>query len=457
MKLWEGRFQEELNRMAHSLNRSLPFDQRMAAQDVCGSIAWVNALQGAGLLTPAESAILKQCLKEIGDEMQGGGFVYLYSDEDIHTAVERRLGEKCGDLAGKLHTGRSRNDQVSTDFRLWVKDAAAALQVQLKGLQKALLARAEVDFGIVLPGYTHTQPAQPVLFSHWWLSHFWALQRDCQRLKAVSASASTLPLGSAALAGCVFNVDRHALAHELGFTRPSPNSLDAVADRDFAAEFLFWAAMTGVHLSRLADALILFSTREFAFLSMSDAYTTGSSLMPQKKNPDILELVRGKSGILTGKLTGLLTTLKGLPSAYDKDLQEDKQPVFEACDILNLLLPVMASLLEGITVQRERCRQAVSWDMLATDLADDLVRKGVPFRQAHHAVGRAVRRAEELGMPLPHLPLEEWQAVHPAFDNTLYELFDVERSLDYHAIYGGTAPSRVREQMVEALRALEES
>ena len=454
MKLWEGRFQEDLDRMADQLNRSLPFDRRMAAQDVRGSIAWVAALQNAGLLTAGEAAVLKKGLEETGEEMAGAGFVFLPSDEDIHTAVERRLGEKCGELAGKLHTGRSRNDQVATDFRLWVMDAADVLDKKLKGLQQALLRRAENDMGAVLPGYTHTQPAQPVLFSHWWLSHFWALQRDRGRLKAVKENAAVLPLGSAALAGCAFNVDRFQLAKELGFTCPAPNSLDAVSDRDFAAEFLFWAALAGVHLSRLAEALILFSTREFGFIRLSDAYTTGSSLMPQKKNPDILELARGKSGTLSGKLAGLLTVLKGLTSAYDKDLQEDKQPVFESFDLLNLLLPVLAGLLDGITLHRERCRQAVGWEMMATDLADELVRKGVPFRQAHHAVGRAVRRAEERGIPLLELPLEEWQSSHPAFDSGLYALFQVERSLEHHAAYGGTAPERVQEQLEEAKKAL---
>lgn len=330
MKLWNIRPGAGLDVITARLNDSLPFDQRLALVDVRGSLAWVKAITRVGILTPAESEALISGLKQVQAEFEQEAFAFQESDEDIHTAVERRLTELTGPVGGKLHTGRSRNDQVATDFRLWVMQTCDALNDSLLGLQRTLLKRAEQDWGVVLPGYTHFQQAQPVLFSHWWLSHFWALERDRRRLHEVRKNTSILPLGCGALAGAGFPIDRFALASELGFSAPAPNSLDAVADRDFAAEFLFWAALLGVHLSRMAEALILYSTREFGFIQLADAYSTGSSLMPHKKNPDPLELIRGKSGILTGKLTGLLATLKGLPSAYDKDLQEDKVPVFEA-------------------------------------------------------------------------------------------------------------------------------
>ncbi|HEY5118396.1 MAG TPA: argininosuccinate lyase, partial [Anaerolineales bacterium] len=333
-QLWTGRIEGAMDEGAAALNASLAFDRRLGPQDVRGSIAWTHALAKAGILTAAEARQIEDGLEQIGKEITGGTFPFAATDEDIHTAVERRLGELVGEAAGKLHTGRSRNDQVTTDFRLWLLETDDRLLVELRKLQASFVARADRDFGIAMPGYTHTQRAQPVLLSHWWLSHFWALDRDAGRLCQLRARTAVCPLGSGALAGTAFPVDRETIARELGFARASDNSIDAVSDRDFAAEFLFFTALLGVHLSRLADALILFSTSEFGFVEMDDAFSTGSSLMPQKKNPDVLELVRGKSGKLIGLLIGLLATLKGLPSAYDKDLQEDKQPVFEAADTL---------------------------------------------------------------------------------------------------------------------------
>ena len=447
MTLWAGRFSGEMDPAFAALNNSLPFDRQLAPFDVEGSAAWARALGRAGMLTTEELTLILSGLGKIAQEFASGSFAFLKSDEDIHTAVERRLAELIGNPAGKLHTGRSRNDQVATDFRLWVMAAAGKLEAALKGLQTALVNRAEQDQGVVLPGYTHFQQAQPILFSHWWLSHFWALQRDRERLAEVRSHAQVLPLGSGALAGTTFPIDRFTLARELGFRQPSPNSLDAVSDRDFAAEFLFWAALLGVHLSRMAEALILFSTSEFGYVTLSDAFSTGSSLMPQKKNPDPLELARAKSGVLTGKLMGLLATLKGLPSAYDKDLQEDKPPVFEAADILEVLLPVLAGVISTLAVQPERTRSAIGWTMLATDVADYLVRRGVPFRQAHAATGRAVRRAEELKISLPDLPLPEWQAIHPAFEPGVFDVFDVDTALQRRSAWGGTAPKAVMEQL----------
>ncbi len=455
MKLWTGRLSGSVDSAVAALNDSLPFDRRLARQDVRGSIAWARALMQAGVLTQAEADEIVSGLQIIAGEFERGEFVFAPDDEDIHTAVERRLTELVGPVAGKLHTGRSRNDQVATDFRLWVIEAIERVEAQLHALQSTLIARAEQDMGILLPGYTHTQRAQPILLSHWWLSHVWALQRDRQRLRDLSERASVSPLGSGALAGTTFPINRDALSHDLGFHSASPNSLDAVSDRDFAAEFLFCAALISLHLSRLAEALILYSTAEFAFVVLDDAYSTGSSLMPQKKNPDPLELIRAKSGKLIGLLTGLLATLKALPSAYDKDLQEDKLPVFEAADTLELVLPVMHGAIATLKVNADRMRAAIDATMLATDLADDLVQRGVPFREAHHAVGRAIKRAQELGVELTDLALPEWQVIHPVFENDLYQVFDPERAIAWRSAFGGTAPQAVREQLDLARRAVE--
>jgi argininosuccinate lyase len=447
MKLWTGRLSGSTDALVTKLNDSLPFDQRMAQQDVQGSVAWARALARADVLTEAEAEAIVHGLQVIAQEFESGQFEFQASDEDIHTAVERRLTECIGPLAGKLHTGRSRNDQVATDFRLWVLGALKRLDAHLRELQSALVIRAEKDWGIILPGYTHFQRAQPILLSHWWLAHFWALQRDRDRLRDTTRRTAISPLGSGALAGTSFAIDRAALAHDLSFDSASPNSLDAVSDRDFAAEFLFCSTLIGLHLSRLAEALILYSTTEFGFVELDEAYSTGSSLMPQKKNPDPLELIRAKSGKLIGLLSGLLATLKALPSAYDKDLQEDKLPVFEAADTLELALPVMSGVIATLIVHANRMRAAVDAQMLATDLADYLVECGVPFREAHGAAGRAVKRTEELGVNLDDLSLTEWQAIHPAFRDDLFQVFDLERALARRAALGGTAPQAVREQL----------
>jgi argininosuccinate lyase len=446
-QLWTGRIRGSLDEGAAALNASLAFDRRLGPQDVRGSIAWAHGLAKAGILNPAETKRIERGLEQIGKELAGGTFAFAETDEDIHTAVERRMGELIGEPAGKLHTGRSRNDQVATDFRLWLMEAEDRLQKSVRALQKAIVDRAERDYGIAMPGYTHTQRAQPVLLSHWWLAHFWALARDAERLGELRARTAVCPLGSGALAGTAFPVDRAALAKELGFTLASPNSLDAVSDRDFAAEFMFWAALLGVHLSRLADALILYSTSEFGFLELDDAFSTGSSLMPQKKNPDVLELVRGKSGKLIGLLTGLLATLKGLPSAYDKDLQEDKQPVFEAADTIAAILPVLARLIETVAVKKEKMAAAIDDGMLATDLADYLVRKGIPFRAAHTSAGMAVRRSIELGVPLAKMELAEYKQIDPAFGADLAQAFNLDTSLSRRNATGGTAPEAVKKQL----------
>lgn len=453
-KLWGGRFTAGLDSYAAQLNNSIDFDWRLAEVDIRGSLAWAKAIHTAGVLTNEEAdqicAGLEKVLAEIRDET----FVIVPSDEDVHTAVERRLTELIGPAGGKLHTGRSRNDQVATDFRLWLMEAVDHLDGLLRDVQAALVARANADLGTVMPGYTHVQRAQPILLSHWWLGHFWPLARDRERLAQARERVSVLPLGSGALAGTPFPVDREFLARELGFERISPNSLDAISDRDFAVEFLFIASLVGVHLSRLSESLILFSSAEFGFFELADAYSTGSSLMPQKKNPDTLELTRGKAGSLIGKLTGLLATLKGLPSTYDKDLQEDKIPVFEAADALSVMLPVMSGLLETIRVRPEGLKRALDPAMLATDLADYLVSRGVPFREAHGLVGQVVRRAQDSGQPLDQVPLEDLLSISPVFSQDVRQVFDFAASANRRAVPGGTALEAVRVQLEQAAAQL---
>jgi argininosuccinate lyase len=450
MKLWGGRFSQEQDSQAAELNNSIGFDWRLGEVDVRASIAWAQALGQAGVLVPGEVDAIIQGLQQVGRELAAGQFEFLPVDEDIHTAVERRLGELIGMPAGKLHTGRSRNDQVATDFRLWVLQAIDQVEYGLKLVQSALVNRAETDWGIILPGYTHLQRAQPILLSHWWLNFFWPLQRDLQRLAGLRLRTAVLPLGAGALAGTPFPVDRSALAEALDFVEPAPNSIDAVSDRDFAAEFLFCSAMIGVHLSRLAEGLILFSTAEFGFIELADAYTTGSSLMPQKKNPDPLELARGKTGAFIGALTGLLATLKATPSTYDKDLQEDKPPVFAALDSLMQILPVMSGVLRTLNVRSERMQAALDPALLATDLADYLVQRGVPFRSAHHAVGVAVRRAQELDVALDQLPFEELASINPEFGLDVSQVFDFQASIERRNVLGGTASQAVQHQLEQA-------
>ncbi len=458
MTLWGGRFSTKLDEQAWILNTSLPFDQRLAAQDARGSIAWAGAIFKAGVLSETEHETLVKGLNAVAEEFASQTFVFHESDEDIHTAVERRLGELIGAAAGKLHTGRSRNDQVATDFRLWVLDALGQLNSAICILQSALLVLAEKHVETLMPGYTHLQRAQPVTLAHWLLSHFWPLERDRDRLADLRDRAAVLPLGCGALAGTAFDIDREALTMALDFDRPAQNSLDAVSDRDFAAEFLFCAAMMGVHLGKLSEQMVLFTTAEFGFFELSDAFSTGSSLMPQKKNPDLFELARGKAGTLIGLLTGMLATLKGLPSTYDKDLQEDKVPVFQAFDTLAMILPVLAGALETMTVRPEKMLAAIDSAMLATDLADYLVRKGIPFREAHASAGRAVRAAAEKGISLEELPLNEMQAFG-SFESDLsrddlwrdvYQVFDPMVSVKRRNATGGTSPDSVKKQLKTA-------
>lgn len=441
-KLWGGRFSEDPNALAYEFNASLTFDQRLWDVDIRGSMAWARGLARAGVITSAESEQIVSGLKEIHTEFSAGNFKFAPSDEDIHTAVERRLGELIGAPAGKLHTGRSRNDQVATDFRLWVMEAEDKLVAHLRDLQRTLVAQAEAHVESVMPGYTHLQHAQPITFGHWLMGFFWALERDRERWTASRSRAAVCPLGSGALAGTAYPIDRAALAADLGFARASENSLDSISDRDFAVEFLFNAALTASHLSRLAESLILFSSSEFGFVALADAYSTGSSLMPQKKNPDVLELTRGKTGTLIGHLTGLLATLKGLPSTYDKDLQEDKPPVFAAFDTLSLMLPVLAGTISTLKVNTEKMADALETSLLATELADYLVKKGLPFREAHHIVGQAVK-----GGPLESLGLEKLRTLSPVFEADVESLWDFRAAVNRRTATGGTGTESVRAQI----------
>jgi argininosuccinate lyase len=454
MTLWGGRFSQKLNDLAWMLNTSLPVDQHMALQDVDGSLAWADAIHKAGILSNEEHEQITRGLVTVRGEFSSGQFSFVPSDEDIHTAVERRLGELIGTPAGQLHTGRSRNDQVATDFRLWMLGAIPELDAALKDLQSALVEQAELAGETLMPGYTHLQRAQPILLAHWWLSHFHPLGRDRERLTDLTKRVSILPLGCGALAGTPLPVNRAALAESLGFALPAPNSLDAVSDRDFAAEFLFCATLTGVHLSKLAEQIVLYTSAEFGFFELSDAYSTGSSLMPQKKNPDVFELTRGKAGTLIGMLTGLLATLKGLPSTYDKDLQEDKAPVFAATDTLLAILPVMAGALRTITAKPERMRNAIDSFMMATDLADYLVNKGIPFRETHSIAGKAVRLAGEKRLGLEEISLEAYQALCPAFEADVYQVFDPLESVKRRNAIGGTSPESVKNQIDGVKRLL---
>jgi len=450
--MWGGRFSKSMNDRFAYLNASFRFDWRLYEVDIRGSGAYARALARANLISETERDTLLKGLAQIKQEFAFGTFAAQPSDEDIHTAIERRLGELVGAVAGKLHTGRSRNDQVATDARLFVLDAIAHLQSQLSNLQAALVEQAEQHLDVLMPGYTHLQRAQPILFAHWLLAYFWMFARDRARLNDSIARVSVLPLGAGALAGNALGIDREFLARELGLARVSENSLDAVSDRDFIAEFLFDAALIGVHLSRLGEDIVLYSSAEFGFLTLDDAYATGSSLMPQKKNPDAMELARGKAGRLLGDLTTLLTVLKGLPLSYNKDLQEDKEPLFDAVDTLDALLPVMAGAIRTMRVHADKMRAALDASLLATDLADYLVRRGVPFREAHRLVGEAVKRAEARGIALAELSLDEYKQIAPQFDADVQDVFDFSRALAAREIIGGTGPNAVCAQIAQAKR-----
>jgi argininosuccinate lyase len=455
-RLWGGRYEGATDALMWAFNASIDFDRRLAAVDVEGSVAYARALRRAEVLTEAEAEMLARGLAHVADEFAQGVFQFAASDEDIHTAVERRLAELLGPVAGKLHTGRSRNDQIVTDIRLYMLRELSSLENTLVALQRSIVAKAEAHLGVLMPGYTHLQPAQPVRFSHWLLSYFWMLQRDRERLRDLRKRVSRCPLGSGALAGNAYGVDREALARDLGFAAITENSMDAVSDRDMILETLSWGAILGTHLSRVAEDIVLWSSAEYSLVRLNDRYTTGSSLMPQKRNPDSMELVRGKAGRLVGNLVTLLVVNKGLPSTYDKDLQEDKEPLFDTLDTLAMVLPITAGVIETLEIHEKEMRAALVEGLLATDLADYLVKRGVPFREAHHLVGRAVLLAEQRGVSLSDLGMDDYRAVSPHFGDDLYGALDFEASVEARDARGGTALKAVLTQLEQARGALQD-
>ncbi|MGH6909724.1 MAG: argininosuccinate lyase [Phenylobacterium sp.] len=447
--MWGGRFSDKPAELMQAINVSIGFDRRLAAQDLEGSRAHAAMLRKTGVITSEDEAEIQKGLAAIGDEMAAGTFPFREEFEDIHMNVEARLRELVGAVAGRLHTARSRNDQVALDFRMWVREACDRTSAQIEALQRALLAKAEAHADTLMPGFTHLQPAQPVTFGHHLMAYVEMFGRDASRFADARARMNESPLGAAALAGSPFPIDRAMTAKTLGFDRPAANSLDAVADRDFALEALAAATICGVHLSRLAEEIVIWMTPQFGFVKLSDAFTTGSSIMPQKKNPDAAELVRAKVGRLLGSFTQLTVVMKGLPLTYSKDMQEDKVTTFEAFDALELSLSAMAGMAADLEPNAERMAAAAGAGFsTATDLADWLVRElNLPFRDAHHITGAAVKRAEQLGCDLPGLPLAELQTLDPRIGEGIYQVLTPAASVASRKSYGGTAPDQVRAQI----------
>ncbi|MBL9030616.1 MAG: argininosuccinate lyase [Phycisphaerae bacterium] len=454
--LAQGRFEKDADPLFREINDSLAFDVRLATQDIAGSAAWARAIHRAGVIDAGELARLESALGDLAgiiarDPSAPGGTGH----EDIHSWVEAELVARVGALGKKLHTGRSRNDQVATDLRLWCRGAIDVRLGEVRVAQRSLVSLARRELATAMPGYTHLQRGQPVLLSHWALAYVEMLERDAERLADARRRVNRCPLGSGALAGTAYAIDREALAKDLGFDAPTANSLDAVGDRDFVLETLAAAGTTAVHLSRFAEELVLWCSSEFAFVALDDSVTSGSSLMPQKKNPDALELVRGKCGRVLGSWVSLATTLKGLPLAYNKDMQEDKEPLFDAMGSLSLCLRIVPRVCEGLRVDRARCREAALGGYSnATELADYLVSKGVPFRDAHDATGRIVRRAIELGRRLEEMPIDELRAVAPAIGEDVGGWLTLDSVLSRREVLGGTAPRAVASSLAAWERRL---
>jgi argininosuccinate lyase len=447
-KAWAGRMAEPTHRLVESFTTSYPFDRRLYAHDIAGSIAHCEMLARQRIIPRAHSNRIITALRQIKGEFDDGRFRPSPGDEDIHMAIERRLIEKVGSIGGELHTARSRNDQVALDLRLFLRDEIADIRRGLDGVRHALATLATRHADVILPGYTHLQPAQPVLFGHHCLAYAEMLVRDAGRFDDCGARLDVLPLGSGALAGTTFAIDRTYVARRLGFRAVSANSMDAVSDRDFAVEFLAACAILGMHLSRLAEDLILWSSREFGFVELPDAFATGSSIMPQKKNPDVAELIRGKTGRLYGNLVSLLTTLKGLPMTYNRDLQEDKEPVFDSVDTIKSGLEVFGALLPQLRLNRDRMRAAATAGFtLATELADYLATKGVPFREAHGTVGAIVRHCLAAGRGLEELTLEELRRFSPRFGADVKKWLSAAAAVGRRRAIGGTSPDNLRRQL----------
>ena len=455
-RTWGGRFETKPNELMTRINASIGFDKRLWREDIAASKAHAAMLGDRNIISQADAAAILEGLERIAVEFERDGVPERADLEDIHMTVEHRLTELIGPAAGRLHTARSRNDQVATDFRLWVRNASDEALDAVRRLQRVLVERADEHAETIIPGFTHLQVAQPVTLGHHLMAYYEMLRRDSSRFADARARMNDSPLGSAALAGTGFPIDRHATAQSLGFERPTANSLDSVSDRDFALDYLSAAAQCSLHLSRLAEELIIWASAPFAFVKLSDQFSTGSSIMPQKRNPDAAELVRGHSGRIIGALTSLMVTMKGLPLAYSKDMQDDKEPVFEARDLLMLSLEALAGMVATVKFVPERMRSAAAQGFsTATDLADWLVREAdVPFREAHHITGRVVKVAEERGCDLADLPLDALQAIDSRIDRRVYDVLSVDASVRSRISYGGTAPERVREQIAAAKEAL---
>ncbi len=444
----QGRFEKGLDEAMSRLNASIGYDQRMYIEDIEGSIAWAKALEKAGILNSQENQEIQKVLKEIEEEIRSGEFQFSIELEDIHMNIEARLIERLGPTGAKLHTGRSRNDQVATDLRLYLRKACDATIDGIETLIEAVVKTAERSLGVMVPAYTHLQRAQPVLFSHHLLAYAEMLLRDRRRFERAREEADVCPLGSGACAGNQFGMDREFLRDELGFSDLTHNSMDGVSDRDFVVDYLHASCLLATHLSRFSEDIILWCSSEFGLVKLQDTVTTGSSMLPQKRNPDAAELARGKCGRLVGHLMGLLTTLKGLPLTYNKDLQEDKEPVFDAIDTLELILPVFKVMVETMEVVPDRAAELLQGGFLdATALADYLTRKGVPFREAHDLVGLAVRKCEELQTDLANLPLEEYQKISGEFAEDLFPAIALEATVKDKDVIGGTSPKRVEEEI----------
>ena len=448
-QMWGGRFASGPAAIMEAINASISFDRKLYAQDIRGSLAHSAMLAKTGIISAADQEKIAQGLNTILREIEEGRFEFSARLEDIHMNIEARLAELIGPTAGRLHTARSRNDQVAVDFRLWVKDELLRVAQALKDLMAAFLDRAEEHAATVMPGFTHMQTAQPVTFGHHCMAYVEMFSRDLSRVRDAIRRMDESPLGAAALAGTGFPIDRHMTAHALGFREPTRNSLDSVSDRDYALEFLAIAAICGTHLSRLAEELVVWSTPQFGFIRLSDSFSTGSSIMPQKKNPDAAELVRAKTGRVNGHLIGLLTVMKGLPLAYSKDMQEDKEAVFDAAETLDLMLAAMTGMVRDLTVNVAAMKKAAGAGYsIATDLADWLVRElGLPFREAHHITGRAVALAEQKKVGLEKLSLEDLQSIHPGITAGVFSVLSVQKSVASRKSFGGTAPAQVRRQL----------
>lgn len=457
-KLWSGRFSLPTDKFVEEFNASISFDKRFGCFDVKGSVAHVEMLAKKRIITEDEKELIKKGLLQILDEIENDKFQYNNEDEDIHMAVEKRLKDIVGDVAGKLHTARSRNDQVAVDFRMYLRNEISEINSYIKNLMGTILKKADQNKTVIMPGYTHLQTAQPILFGHYLMAYFQMLKRDFERFSHCAERMNYSPLGAGALAGTTFDIDRHYTAEKLGFYGPTENSLDSVSDRDFALEFLSIASICQMHLSRFSEELIIFSSSEFKFIELSDDFCTGSSMMPQKKNPDIPELIRGKTGRVYGNMISLFTTMKGLPLAYNKDMQEDKEPVFDTVDTLKASLKVFSPMIEKMVINSDKMFMAAKLGFsTATDLADYLVRKGIPFRQTHHIVGKVVGYCIEKGVDISELKLKELKDFSEKIEDDVYNFITLDASLNSRKAVGGTALSSLCTQIEDGEKFIEKN